>query len=251
MNQVTITPLGTVSPYCKGEYNCPGFLVSYNDKKILLDCGNGITRLLNMPDDLQNLNVFVSHLHKDHIGDLGSIQYASYVYNNIGMLNKEVNIYLPQIEICNQIINTQESFARYHEINEQIEYVIDEIKVSFHNNNSHTIPSYVVKLESDWFKIVYTSDIGNINLGHLANFSSKADLLICESSFIKENNINSNTHLHAHEAGELAAKAEVKKLMLTHFWPEESKAEYLKEAKEVFENTIVAEEGKQLVLRRK
>jgi len=109
MNQVTITPLGTVSPYCKGEYNCPGFLVSYNDKKILLDCGNGITRLLNMPDDLQNLNVFVSHLHKDHIGDLGSIQYASYVYNNIGMLNKEVNIYLPQIEICNQIINTQES----------------------------------------------------------------------------------------------------------------------------------------------
>ena len=34
MNNIEITPLGTVSPYCKKDCNCPGFLINYNDKKI-------------------------------------------------------------------------------------------------------------------------------------------------------------------------------------------------------------------------
>lgn len=248
MNSLIITPLGTVSPYCKGESNCPGFLVTYKDKRILLDCGNGITRLLNLPIDLDNLSVFITHLHKDHIGDLGSLQYASYVYHNLGLLTEEVDIYLPQFEKCDHIINTQEAFVNYYDINERVEYTVDDMKISFHNNNSHTVPSYVVKLENERFKIVYTSDIGNINLGYLANFSQGADLLICESSFIKKHNISSNTHLHAYEAAQVAATAEVKKLMLTHFWPETPKSEYLAEAKEVFENTMIAEEGKVLKL---
>ena len=44
--------LGTVSPYCKDEKNCPGYLVTEANTKILLDCGNGITRNLKLPDDL-------------------------------------------------------------------------------------------------------------------------------------------------------------------------------------------------------
>ena len=32
MSEIIITPLGTVSSYAKGDMNCPGFLVRYNDK---------------------------------------------------------------------------------------------------------------------------------------------------------------------------------------------------------------------------
>ena len=74
MMKINITPLGTVSPYPKGNMNCPGLLADYNGHKILLDCGNGITSLLNMPDDLQNLHIIVTHYHKDHFGDLGALQ---------------------------------------------------------------------------------------------------------------------------------------------------------------------------------
>lgn len=45
MNEIIITPLGTVSPYSKESHNCPGFLIEYQEEKVLLDCGNGITRL--------------------------------------------------------------------------------------------------------------------------------------------------------------------------------------------------------------
>ena len=58
------------------------------------------------------------------------------------------------------------------------------------------------------------------------------------------------THFTAYNAGMLANNSNSKQLLLTHFWPEEDKLEYLKEAKEVFEETEVAEEGKILTLRR-
>lgn len=253
-NRLTITPLGTVSPYCKGNTNCPGFLINYNDKRILLDCGNGITRLLEFPNDLNNLSVFISHLHKDHFGDLGLIQYSSYVYNKLNLLDKEVNVYLPTPDYLDNnttILNTPKSFTKYNFIDESKEYTIDDLKVSFHNNHSHTIDSYVIKLENDWLKLVYTSDIGNTNIEQLVDFCKDADLLICESFFVRSHNVNNiNTHLHAYEAANIAKKANVKKLMLTHFWPETNKNEYLIEAQEVFSNSLVAEEGKKLILRR-
>lgn len=252
MSKVTVTPLGTVSPYCKGSKNCPAFLVTYNDTKILLDCGNGSTRLLNMPNDLENLNVFITHFHSDHFGDLPLIQYASYVYNNLGILNNKVNIFLPISEHLDSksfIFNNDKSFAQYFDIHEDLVYTIGEIKVSFHNNNSHTIETFAIKIETDWFKLVYTSDVGNTNIDGLVAFCQDANILICESSFVKSHNANSSTHLHAYEAALIAKKACVKKLILTHFWPETDINEYLNEALVIFNNTEAAIENKTLSLR--
>ena len=69
--------LGTVSPYSKEEKNCPGFLVTTENNKILLDCGNGITRNLNFPEDLNNLTIIISHLHRDHYSDIFSIAFLT------------------------------------------------------------------------------------------------------------------------------------------------------------------------------
>ena len=52
----------------------------------------------------------------------------------------------------------------------------------------------------------------------------------------------------AYDAGVLAKKSNSKQLLLTHFWPEEDKKLYLEEAKQIFKNVVVAEEGKMLVL---
>lgn len=53
MNDIIITPLGTVSPYPKKDRNNPGFLIEYKDINILLDCGNGITRMLDLSKHLK------------------------------------------------------------------------------------------------------------------------------------------------------------------------------------------------------
>lgn len=253
MNKIIITPLGTISPYTKENMNCPGFLVEYKDKRILLDCGNGITRLLNFPEDLNNLSIIITHYHKDHFGDLGALQYASYVYHNLGLIYKKIKIYLPKNEFLfnkSSIVSNSESFSEYYDIKDQYSFSIDDLNITFEDNKSHTIESYMVKLQNKDFKIIYTSDIGTTNFSKLIDFCKNADLIICESSFLRKHNSNCKTHLTAYDAGVLATKANAKKLLLTHFWPEEDKKLYFNEAKQVFENVEIAEEGKKLLLRR-
>ncbi len=251
MSKIIITPIGTISPYTKGNMNCPGFFIEYNNKKILLDCGNGITRLLNFPEDLKDLSVIITHYHKDHLGDLGVLQYASYVYHNLGMLDKKIKIYLPINDFAfnkASIISNNESYSDYYDIDDSVSFLVDDLNISFEDNNSHSIESYMVKLQNKDFKIVYTSDIGTTNFSKLVDFCKDADLIICESSFLQKHNINSKTHMTAYDAGLLASRSNAKKLLLTHFWPEENKILYLDEAKQIFENVEVAEESKKIIL---
>lgn len=251
--EITIKQLGSVSPYTKGDTNCPGFLIEYGDTKILLDCGNGITRLLKFPDVLDNLHIIISHYHKDHFGDLGAIQYASYVYHNLGLLNNKIKIYLPKNDFASNkdsILCNSESYAEYIDIQDGDFINIDDLKVSFSDNKSHTIESFMVKLENEYASVVYTSDIGTTNFHDLEEFCRGVDLLICESSFLRKHNSNSKTHLTAYDAGSLANRSQVGQLLLNHFWPEEDKSLYLDEAREVFDNVSVSEEGKVLILKR-
>jgi len=253
MSKIIITPLGTISPYTKGNMNCPGFLIEYNGKKLLLDCGNGITRLLNFPTDLKDLNIIITHYHKDHFGDLGILQYASFVYHNLGLIDNKIKIYLPANEFAfnkDSIISNEESYSEYIDITNGYSFNIGDLNISFEDNNSHTIESYMIKLQNENFKIIYTSDIGTTNLNQLIEFCKNADLIICESSFLKKHDSKSKTHMTAYDAGTLAKEANAKKLLLTHLWPEEHKSEYLKEAKQIFNNTEVAKEGKKIVLKK-
>ncbi len=252
MNEIKITPLGTISPYTKGNMNCPGFLIEYNNEKLLLDCGNGITRLLNFPEVLENLNIIITHYHKDHFGDIGAIQYASYVYHNLGMLDDKIKIYLPKNDFGfnkKSIISNNESYAEYYNITDSYNFLINDLNVTFEDNKSHTIESFMVRLQNEKFKIIYTSDVGTTNFDKLAEFCKNADVIICESSFLKRHNANSKTHLTAYDSGILASKSNAKKLLLTHFWPEEYKELYLEEARQSFNNVEVAEEGKKLILK--
>jgi len=252
MKEIAITPLGTISPYCKDNMNCPGFLVEYKKEKFLLDCGNGITRLLSFPNVLDNLNVIITHYHKDHFGDIGAIQYASYVYHNLGLLEERIKIYLPEKDFRfnkEAIISNNESYSNYKIINNNMKYSIGDLEISFEDNKSHSIESYMVKLQNKYFKIIYTSDVGTTNFDNLIEFCKEADLIICESSFLKKHNSASKIHMSANDASILAKEAKAKRLLLTHFWPEEDKELYLKEAKQNFENVEVAEEGKKIILR--
>ena len=67
-----VTPLGTVSTFCYKDKCLPGFLVKHNEHNILLDCGNGITKHMILPDDLNNLTIIISH--KSHINSFVIIQ---------------------------------------------------------------------------------------------------------------------------------------------------------------------------------
>lgn len=245
-NDIIIIPLGTISPYCKKNMNCPGFLIKYHEYNILLDCGNGITRYMSFPQDLKNLNVFISHMHEDHYGDLSSIMFASLIYKDSREKDKYTNIYTPVLK--NGFLEERFNILS-HPITEELIYHFHDLKISFYDNKSHGIECYMIKLDNGKNKIVYTSDIGISNINGIINFANNSDIFICESTIIKRDESSLDTHFSASEAAKVAKEANVKKLLLTHFNPELDKKEYLIEARNYFENTEVAEECKKLVLR--
>ena len=73
-----------------------------------------------------------------------------------------------------------------------------------------------------------------------------ADLLVCESTFLSENAhlAERYKHLTARQAGEIAAEAGARQLLLTHFSQREpNTARYVADAAGVFANVIGAEDG--------
>lgn len=251
-NDFSVVPLGTVSPYPKNGLNCPGFLVQNGNKKILLDCGSGIIKNLKIPDDLNDLIIIISHFHNDHFSDLGSVAYASFVYNKLGKLKNKVKVLIPErekstINAFNYIVNIENSYLDINTYNDNTKFNYGNMEVSF-MLNPHNIKTYSTKIKCNDKVLVYSSDTG-YEFDHLDVFAEHADLLICESTFLNNQKDSNNYHLSAFDAGMVAMAADVKLLMLTHFFPEINKMEYVNEAKKMFESTIAAEEGKKYVLK--
>lgn len=249
MDEFSVTPLGTVSPNPTLECNCPGVLVQSGKNKILLDCGSGVSKYFSKPEDLNNLMIFLSHFHLDHYSDLGNFVYSSYVYKNLGMLNQEIQVYYPydKVKNKNKLKDFMDiSFMKFNSYNDLTNLKVGNVNISF-LRNLHDIVTYSVKIMSNDVSVVYTADTGYND--SLVKFCENVDLLISESSLLKEHN-SVKGHMYAFEAGKLAKEAKVKQLMLTHFFPNIPKEYYVKEAKEYFENTIAAVEGETLCLRK-
>lgn len=69
-------------------------------------------------------------------------------------------------------------------------------------------------------------------------------MLVCESSLLTSHGFPEiNSHLTAKQAAIIAKDANVKGLMLTHFWPEELPEKYIEEAKSIFPKAIASTEG--------
>ena len=238
--------LGTQSPYNTKGHNCPGFLITEGETKIMLDCGSGSHSLLNFPNDLNNLSVIISHLHRDHYNDIYNLQYSSFVFHNQKRLERPIDIYLPLTpdNIYKDIIGETNAFANYFNINEKTNLTIGNMNVSFCKTD-HSVETYAIKITNENRTIVYTSDTSFSVKHRLIEFAQNADLLICESSLLKSYGFPEiNSHLTAEQAGIIAKEANVNGLLLIHFWPEELPEKFVEEAKSKFPKVIAANEGK-------
>ena len=237
--------LGTMSPIANKNHNCPGFLITDGKYKLMLDCGSGSHKLLNYPNDLENFHVIITHLHEDHYNDIGNLQYGSYCFHNQNRTQEPIQVSLPKTPEYKykKVISEKEAFAEYNIINEKDQIKFGNLNISFLKTD-HAVETYAIKVENTNKTIVYTSDTSFSGKDKLVQFAKGADLLICESSLLKEHGFPEiNSHLTAYQAGIIAKESKVKGLMLTHFWFEEDLEKYVKEAKQVFLRTIAAKEG--------
>ena len=242
---VSLTIMGTQSPYAKENKACPAYLLKYNQSKLLLDCGSGSHRFFDM-SELENLNIVVSHLHRDHYNDLYNYMYSSLVMKNHKKLDNPIKIYLPKEpkHIFDDIKNEKLTFSIVNEITDDKTLNIGDFECEFIKTiHSADILTYAIKAKVNNKTIVYTGDISYKSKSDIVEFAKNADILICEASFLVSHGFPKEcNHLTALQAGEIAKEANVKKLILTHLWPEEDIKNYYKEAKEMFSNVFIADE---------
>lgn len=118
--------------------------------------------------------------------------------------------------------------------------------------NSRIIkPEHVLGEERKGRVIVYSGDTSPVD--QMVNFAKDADILIHESTFEGKYGDKAGKACHSTsiQAAEIAERADVKKLILTHVSTRYKKSDLLlAEAKEVFDNSIVAEDLMSIEIKR-
>jgi ribonuclease Z len=94
-------------------------------------------------------------------------------------------------------------------------------------------------------KIAYSGD--TLPSDNLVKLAENADVLIHDATFRKDEKVEGWLHADSTEAANVAKKAKVKKLILTHFSRRYASAKELEEeAKEIFRNTVAAKDFMQI-----
>ncbi len=241
----TLTVLGTQSPFATENKACPSFMLSDGQNNLLLDCGSGSHRFFDI-NKLDNLGIVISHLHRDHYNDLYNYMYSSLVMKNQNRVTKPINILLPKepSHIFEDIKSEKLTFSVVEAIKSDKKHKFCGFELDFLKTiHSDDVLSYAIKVKINDKIVVYSGDCSYKSKQDLVEFARNADILICESSFLVEYGFDDIcNHLTAQQAGKIAKEANVKKLILNHFWPEEDVLNYYNEARKEFLNVFVADE---------
>lgn len=120
-------------------------------------------------------------------------------------------------------------------------------------NNKIYTPEMVLGSERKGIKLSFITDTRP--LFDIPEFIEGSDLLVCEAMYGDDLDIDKavkNKHMTFRESANLARLGNVSQLLLTHFSPSVMKPEiFLDNAVEVFENTIIGEDGLKLSLKYK
>lgn len=216
-----LTVLGCYGPYPDIDGACSGYLLTSKQAQIIIDLGSGSLRNYFRHAKFENLNgIFLSHLHADHISDTGVLKYA------LELNGFHKNLYAP-CEPAEQFKTLQyKDVFHIEEIGNDKIIKIKDMSVSF-RKMEHAIPSYAVKIQSEGKTFVYSGDTGLCP--QLKEFSAGCDLLLCEAAILESDENKKGVHMSAYQACQTAEKNHIKKLVLTHFYPEYPTEAYQKE----------------------
>ena len=221
-----------------------GYLMNLDDVYYLFDGGSGTLRQIAAINIDYNLieTIFYTHLHVDHTAELLPLLFAR-KYDPSSSKQNTLNIYGP-IGILDHIRNLEKLAGKwvYSENNNisvteltagsELNLPGGKVKAygTYHQPNSI---GYRVSC-NDGRVLCYTgdSDDGEGLIGFLQN----ASLAIAECSFPDQN--KTKGHLTPTELGIIAAKAGIKRLVLTHLYPEMDNIDAVSIIKEHFTGSV-------------
>ncbi len=245
---VTILGSGTCVPSLRRS-SC-SILIKIKDKLLLFDSGVGtMRRLLEAGTDVFDVSfVFYSHFHPDHTGELASFLFANKYpdgtrrklpvtfvagkgfakfYDRLKM------VYGYWIELAPGLVKIVELDNNAHDMCSFDDFTVESLPV---NHNEESIAYRITGSGGE--SVVYSGDTDFSD--NLVTLSKNADLLICESALPDELKVKG--HLTPSLAGEIATRANVRKLVLTHFYPECDHVDIEKQCRKTYSGPLLLAE---------
>jgi ribonuclease Z len=257
--------LGTGYPRPDPSHAGPSTVIAIGAKWFVVDAGRGTTMRIAATDlsyvDMRA--VFLTHLHSDHTAGLPDLFNTSWQF---GRKTKPLELYGPpgtkrlsraMLDFFQDDIHYRRDLLEKHPaagativthiVKEGVAYDDGEVRVTaFLEDHKPVEPAFGYRFDSRGKSVVVSGDTRpNENL---IKFARNADLLVMEA-YLPEHFLRVDTpevaarlmhyHSSAEEAGEIAARAGVKTLVLTHLIPANAEETFRERAAKHFKGTII------------
>jgi ribonuclease BN (tRNA processing enzyme) len=219
---VRITVLGKSPSWPDAGGACSGYLVEDGDTCVLLDCGSGVLGRLRAVRDYAAVDaVVVSHMHADHFFDL--IPFACALSYGPRKHAAAPQLLLPPggLEALDAVSRggnqdgVVEGAFRVREYDVAAGDAVGDLALRF-QAVPHFIPANAIEVAAGGARFTFGADHGPSEA--LCEFARDTDLLMLEATLGvgEPEPAERRGHLTAAEAGEHAARAGARRLVLTH-----------------------------------
>jgi ribonuclease BN (tRNA processing enzyme) len=243
---VRITVLGCSGSVVGPDSPASGYLLTAPDTPpLVLDFGGGVLGVLQKHVDPALVHVLLSHLHADHCLDLpGLFVWRRYhpsppagralmygpsdTWSRLGAASSpqggEIDDFTDIFDIHHWVDNEPVTFGALTVLPRLV---------------SHPTESYGLRItDPTGATLVYSGDTGSCDA--VVDLARDADTFLCEASWTHAPDRPPDLHLSGTEAGQIAAKAGVAELLLTHIPPWTSREDVISEAKAEFDGPVHA-----------
>lgn len=212
-----LTVLGSAGSFPGPESACSAYLVDADGFRLLVDFGSGSLGALQRYANLMAIDaILLTHLHCDHI--LDACHYVVVRRYAPGGPFPPVPVYAPAgaperlAAAYSAEAGPLDDVYTFYGLRPGT-FPIGPISVTVDKVN-HPVETYGVRLEHGEGVLAYSSDTAPCE--SLTRLAQGADLFLCEASYLDGVPNPPDLHLTGGEAGEIATKAGVKRLVLTH-----------------------------------
>ncbi|MET3696343.1 ribonuclease BN (tRNA processing enzyme) [Bacillus oleivorans] len=242
-----LTVVGFRGGYPGKDEATSGYILEENGFRLLMDCGSAVISHLQryiQPEELDA--VIVSHYHADHVADIGILQHARLIQSFLGKQMPNLPIYGHQEDMAEFQELTYKQITKGIAYDPNSKLQVGPFSITFLRTN-HPVSCFAMRIEAGGKALVYTADTSFKE--EFIDFSKAANLLVCECNLYKGQDGKAAGHMTSEEAGNLAAKAGVGSLILTHLPHYGDVSQLVQEAKENYNGPVaLAHSGLQVTL---